>query len=138
MATPFYSDDYATLALDENIPCIRLVLNGVPRHSEHYATIQAKRLELMRNEIGNFPRLHMLTDSRNAGPVLDEDVAHFKSVIMPAMEQSGIRYLAIVMPAGKFTRLTIQEMTEETKVMTVRYFDLLSDAESWLMQMKGK
>src|SRR5687767_8507983 len=67
MVKPFFKDDYATIELDDSIPCIRLTLDGVPRYSEHYHYVQAKRIELMRLEIKNYPKLHMLTDSRTAG-----------------------------------------------------------------------
>src|SRR5687767_10315564 len=87
MIKPFFKDDFATVELDDSIPCIRLELNGVPRSSEHYHLVQSKRLELMRREIKNYPKLHMLTDSRNAGPVLDEDVEHFKKNVLPEMDK---------------------------------------------------
>lgn len=135
MVKPFYKDDYATIELDDSIPCIRLTLNGIPRHSDHYNHIQAKRLELMNREIRNFPKLHMLTDSRTAGPVLDEDVYHFKMFILPAMERAGVRCLAIVLPTNRFTQLTIKEMTESTRVMKVRYFESMREARHWLRRM---
>jgi hypothetical protein len=135
MIKPFFKDDYATIELDDSIPCIRLELNGVPRSSDHYHLVQSKRLELMRMEIKNYPKLHMLTDSRNASPVLDEDVEHFKKNVLPEMEKTGVRYLAIVIPRSKFTILTIKEMTENTRIMTVRYFESLREAKLWLRKM---
>lgn len=135
MVKPFYQDEYASIVLGESIPCVWLTLQGVPRYSEHYQFVQIKRLELMRREIKNFPKLHMLTDSRLAGPVLDEDVAYFKQHVMPEMEEAGIRYLAVVMPKNKFTRLTIKEMTEEARSMTVRYFEDIQQARRWLEKM---
>jgi len=135
MVKPFYKDDYATIEFDDSIPCIRLTLDGVPRYSEHYNFVQAKRLELVRREVRNYPKLHMLTDSRTAGPVLDDDVNYFKTSVMPEMEKAGIRYLAIVMPNSKFTQLTIREMTQETKFMTVKYFESMREARHWLRKM---
>lgn len=135
MIKPFYQDEYATIELDESIPCVLLTLNGVPRYSEHYNLVQEKRLELMNREIRNFPKLHMLTDSSNAGPVLDEDVAHFKTFVLPAMERAGIKCLAIVVPNNKFTQLTIKEMTESARVMKIRYFESLREARLWLRRM---
>ena len=85
---PFYKDDYATIDLDESIPCVRIIATGVPRYSEHYRFVQAKRLELIYREIQNYSQLHMLTDSRNAGPVLNEDVQHFRTSVIPANAQS--------------------------------------------------
>jgi len=135
MIRPFFKDDYATVELDDSIPCIQITLRGIPKHSEHYQLIQHKRLELMRLEIRNYPKLHMLTDSRTAGPVLEEDVQLFKSTVMPEMEKAGIRYLAIVMPTNKFTQLTIRDMTQDSKSMTVRYFDSIQEARRWLKKM---
>ena len=137
MVNPFYKDEYATIELDDSIPCIRLTLNGMPRYSEHYHFVQSQRMELMYQEIKNYPKLHMLTDSRNAGPVLDEDVEHFKTIILPEMEKAGIRHLAIVMPSGKFTQYTIREMTEKTRVLTVRYFESMREARLWLRKMSN-
>lgn len=135
MVKPFYKDEYATLEMDDSIPCIILTLDGLPRYSEHYQLVQQRRLELMLQEIRNYPKLHMLTDSRTAGPVLDEDVVYFRSHVLPEMEKAGIRYLAIVMPSSKFTQLTIKEMTEGSKVMNVRYFSSMREARHWLRKM---
>ena len=77
MVKPFFKDEYATIELDETIPCVKLTLDGIPRYSEHYQFVQARRLQLMHEQVRNYPKLHMLTDSRTAGPVLDEDVEYF-------------------------------------------------------------
>jgi len=135
MVKPFFKDEYATVELDDTIPCVKLTLNGIPRYSEHYQFVQTKRLQLMHEQIRNYPKLHMLTDSRTAGPVLDEDVEHFKSKVMPEMEKAGVRYLAIVMPKSKFTQLTIKEMTEHTLVIKVQYFESMREARHWLRKM---
>ena len=135
MAKPFFEDEYALIEFDETIPCVKVTLRGVPKGSEHYQLVQAKRLELMTQEVRNYPKLHMLTDSTTAGPVLDEDISYFKDEVMPAMEKAGVRYLAIVVPTNKFTQLTIREMTQDADVMKVRYFDSLRDAKQWLRRM---
>jgi hypothetical protein len=92
-------------------------------------------MELMRQEVKNYPKLHMLTDSRTAGVILDEDVEYFKCSILPEIEKSGIRYLAIVMPSSKFTQLTIREMTQQTRVLTIKYFESMREARLWLRKM---
>lgn len=135
MVKAYFQDEYATIELDETIPCVKLTLNGIPRYSEHYQFVQARRLQLMHEQIKNYPKLHMLTDSRTAGPVLNEDVEYFKSKVMPEMERAGVRYLAIVMPKNKFTQLTIKEMIEHTQVMKVQYFESMREARHWLRKM---
>jgi hypothetical protein len=131
-AKPFYEDSYAKIEFDESIPCIKLTLDGVPRYSEHYQLVQRKRIELLKQEAKKFSRISMLTDSSTAGPVLDEDVSFFKHQILPDMEKAGVRFLAIVMPESKFTQLTIREMTERTRSITVKYFDSMREARTWL------
>ena len=128
----FYQDEYATIELDESVPCVKLKLDGMPKSSEHYKLVQEKRMELMHRESKRHKLLHMLTDSRKAGPVLDEDVEYFRKSVLPEMEQAGVRYLAIVNPTSLFTRLTVQEMTESASLLTVRGFDSVREAREWL------
>jgi hypothetical protein len=132
---PYFEDEYATILLDDSIPAVTVTMRGIPKSSEHYQLVQRKRLELMNLEVKNYPQLHMLTDSRTAGPVLDEDVDYFKSQVLPQMERAGIRYLAIVMPNNKFTQLTIKDMTSEVKIMRIRYFGSMREARFWLRKM---
>lgn len=127
-----YQDEYATIELDDSVPCVKLKIDGIPRYSEHYQLVQMKRLEAMHLGLQRHRMLHMLTDSRTAGPVLEEDVTYFREKIMPEMERAGVRYLAIVMPSSLFTRMTIQEMTQNPQVMNVRYFESIREAREWL------
>ena len=135
MIRPFFQDEYATLELDDSIPCIRMTLNGVPRYSEHYEMVQQKRLDLMHQEIKNYPKLHMLADSRKAGLVLDEDVDFFKTQVLPEIEKTRVRFLSIVMPTNKFAQLAIRDMTHDVSIITVRYFHSLREARAWLRKI---
>lgn len=132
MVKLYYKDEYATIELDDEVPCVKLTLQGVPRFSEHYQLVQVKRLELMHRELKNFEILHMLTDSRAAGPVLNEDVEFFKLNVLPEMERAGIRFLAVVMPSGRVTRLTVQEMLADANSASVKTFEDMRQARSWL------
>lgn len=135
---PYYEDEYATVAFDESIPCVLLAFHGIPRYSEQYRLVQQKRLELIRIHKKNYPTLQLLTDSRTAGPVIEEDVAYFKSSVLPEIERVGIRFLAIVMPKNIFTRLTIDEMTGETRQLTVRYCQTMEEARTWLKRVAAE
>ena len=128
----YYQDDYATIELDESVPCVKLKLEGMPKSSSHYKLVQSKRIELLHREAKRHKLIHMLTDSRKAGPVLDEDVEYFRLTVLPEMERAGVRFLAIVRPTSLFTRLTVQEMTESASLMTVRGFDSVREAREWL------
>lgn len=132
MVKLFYKDEYATIELDDEVPCVKMTLFGVPKFSEHYQLVQIKRLELLHREIANFEILHMLTDSRSAGPVLPEDVEFFKLNVLPEMERVGVRYLAVVMPTGKLTRMTVHDMVADANTMEVKTFEDMREAKIWL------
>ncbi len=128
----YYEDTYAKIEFDPMIRAVKLTLDGVPRYSEHYQFVQRKRVELVKREAKRFGRVNLLTDSSTAGPVLDEDVTFFKQQILPDLEKAGVRFLAIVMPESKFTQHTIREMTERSRSISVKYFDSMREARSWL------
>jgi hypothetical protein len=130
--TLYYQDEYATIELDESVPCVKVKMDGMPKSSEHYQFIQTKRLELMHDAAKRHKLLHMLTDSRTAGPVLEEDVKYFREKVLFEMEKAGVRFLAVVMPSNVFTRMTIQDMTSNTNLITVRYFESVREAREWL------
>ena len=132
---PFYHDEYAKLELDDSGPCVRLTLNGVPRCSDHFKMVLHKLLELIHREIKNYPKLHMLADSRKAGLVLDEDVDFFKTQVLPEIEKTRVRFFAIVMPTNKFAQLAIRDMTHDARVITARYFDSMREARAWLRKI---
>jgi hypothetical protein len=63
---------------------------------------------------------------------LNEDVDYFKSEVMVEMERAGIKYLAVVMPSGVFTRLTVKEMTADARTIEVKTFERMQEARAWL------
>lgn len=128
----FYSDQYASLSVVESVPCIKVKLSGVPRGSDHYQLIQSKLLEIIRNQIHKYCRLHLLTDSTEAGLVLDEDMLYYKMNIIPRLEEAGIRYHAIVLPQNFFARWIRSQSTISHRKLKVEFFDRLRDARRWL------
>lgn len=128
----FYEDQYAMVSFVESVPCIKVKLSGVPHSSEHYQYVHSKLLEFIHSEIENYCRLHLLTDSTQAGLVLDEDLSFYKMNVIPAIEKAGIRYHAIVIPQSLFGRLFFQEISLSTKKLKVAYFNTISGACKWL------
>ena len=128
----FYEDQYAMVSFVDSIPCIKVRLSGVPHSSEHYQFVYLKLLEVINSEIDNYCRLHLLTDSTKAGLVLEEDITHYKTHVIPAIERAGIRYHAIVLPESLFGRLFVQQASFSTKKLKVEYFNTISGACKWL------
>jgi len=128
----FYEDQYASVSVVESVPCVKVKLSGFPQGSDHYQYVQIKLLETIRNQISNFCRLHLLTDNTEAGLVLDEDMTYFKSNIIPAMEEAGIRYHAIVLPQNFFARVIKNQTAVPNRKLKVAYFDSVLGAFKWL------
>lgn len=128
----FYEDKYAVVSFDESIPCISVILSGVPHCSEHYKLVHLKVLQCIQGKIGKHPRLHLLTDSTKAGIVLEEDLAYYKMHILPAMGDAGIRYHAIVLPKGAFGRFFMHQVSLSTEKLEVKCFNTAPSAYEWL------
>lgn len=127
-----YEDQYASLTVVESVPCIKIKLSGFPHDSDHYQFVQSKLLEIIWNQIHNFCRLHLLTDSTEAGLVLEEDIMYYKANIIPRLEEAGIRYHAIVLPSNFVARLIRNQTAFSNCKLKVEYFEKLWDARKWL------
>lgn len=128
----FYEDQYASVSVMESIPCVKVKLSGFPRGSDHYQYVQSKLLEAVQSTASSFCRLHLLTDNTEAGLVLDEDIVFFKSRIIPAMEEAGIRYHAIVLPQNFFGDVIKSQTSLSNRKLKVAYFDSVTRASKWL------
>ena len=128
----FYEDQYAKVSFVESIPCIKVKLSGVPRCSEHYQFVNTKLVDFIQSEIANYCRLHLLTDSTEAGMILDEDMMYYRLNIIPALEKAGIRYHAVVLPESFIARLFVNQTSLSTKKLKVEYFNTISGACKWL------
>ena len=128
----FYEDQYASVSVVESVPCVKIKLSGFPTGSDHYRFVQSKLLETIWNQINNFCRLHLLTDSTEAGLVLEEDIMYYKMNIIPQLEEAGIRYHAIVLPPNFCSRWIRNQMALSHRKLKVEFFDKLLDARRWL------
>jgi len=128
----FYEDEYASVSVVESVPCVKIKLSGFPTGSDHYRFVQSKLLETIWNQINNFCRLHLLTDSTEAGLVLEEDIMYYKMNIIPRLEEAGIRYHAIVLPPNFVARWIRNQMDFSNRKLKVKFFDTLADARKWL------
>ena len=128
----FYEDQYASVSVVESVPCVKIKLSGFPKGSDHYQFVQSKLLETIWNQINNFCRLHLLTDSTEAGLVLEEDIMYYKMNIIPRLEEAGIRYHAIVLPSNFVARWIRNQMALSNHKLKVKFFDTLRDARKWL------
>jgi hypothetical protein len=128
----FYEDQYASVSVVESVPCVKVKLSGFPSGSDHYQFVQSKLLETVRDQIKKYCRLHLLTDTTEAGLVLDEDMMYYKMNIIPAMEEAGIRYHAIVLPKNFFGRWIRNQTFLTNRKLKVEYFDSVLSAFGWL------
>jgi hypothetical protein len=128
----FFEDQYAEVTLHESIPCVKIKLDGVPKTSEHYQLVYRKLVESVEVTTKQYYRMHLLTDSTNAGFVLDEDIHFYQHYVLPAIERAGLRYHAIVLPKSYLGRLFVNQHAMKTNKLQIKYFDSVRSACSWL------
>jgi hypothetical protein len=127
-----YKDTYANVSLIESVPCIRIRLNGVPQSSEHYQFVQNKLVEFLYIAKQNYFKIHLLTDISKAGLVLDEDMNFYNENIIPAIENSGVRHHAMILPENFFVRMVVNQFSPPSKKIHVEYFNNVKAANRWL------
>jgi hypothetical protein len=59
-------------------------------------------------------------------------MTYFKMNIIPAMEEAGIRYHAIVLPQNFFGRFIKSQTALSNRKLKVEYFDSVLNAFKWL------
>jgi hypothetical protein len=128
----YYSDNYATIEWDATAQCIRTTLTGIPRHSHHFRLIQRKRLEFISLLRDRFQDFCILTDSRKAGPLIPDDIAFFRTKVVPRMATLGVKKMAVLEPESIFSKLVIREMMEGSNHIHLAMFGTEEAAKNWL------
>jgi hypothetical protein len=74
----------------------------------------------------------MLGDTSRCEIIAVEDQDWTNSNWAKRAIEAGLRYNAIVLSEDIFGRLSIEAITEDAKVVKVKYFDNIAEAKEWL------
>jgi hypothetical protein len=128
----FYHDNYANVSLVDAVPCIKVKISGVAQSSDHYQQVHEQIIESVQSGKRDYFRLHLMTDNSKAGLMLEEDMEYYKNIVVPALEKSGIRYHAVVLPENHFLRIIHNQIFTSTHRLKVEFFNTLVGASKWL------
>jgi hypothetical protein len=75
-----------------------------------------------------------LADTRNLGPMTQEDQEWLNSSWFPLMIKAGMRAMAIIVPRRVVTQMSVKRVMSKIdgKELATSYFDALEDARRWL------
>jgi hypothetical protein len=76
----------------------------------------------------------LLTDSRKAGPLIPDDIAFFRTKVVPRFASLGIRKVAVIEPESIFSKLVIRDMMEGARTVELLLFGCEEEALEWLQK----
>ncbi len=123
---------YLILEYDEALQCIVQYWKGFAKSGEFREGIN-KSLEFFKQKKVD----KIISDTKNLSLIKKEDTDWVAKEVTPAMVKQGLRYMAFIVPSSVFTQLSVDNYkTEAGKSVTIRYFDQLNDAKTWLSEVK--
>lgn len=122
-----FSNENGDVFYDEQTDCICLILKGYSE-SSFYRALLDKAIELM----ARYNTCKMLGDTSRCEIIAVEDQDWTNSNWAKRAIEAGLRYNAIVLSEDIFGRLSIEAITEDAKVVKVKYFDNIAEAKEWL------
>ena len=77
----------------------------------------------------------IISDAKQQKVIQFEDLEWMKYFVIPGMINSGVEYLAIVMPENTFGQIAMRSFAEAAKEITVNLFEDLLAAKYWISNL---
>ena len=78
----------------------------------------------------------IISDAKQQKVIQIEDLEWMKYFVIPGMINSGVKYLAIVIPESTFGKLAMKSFAEAANEITVNLFEDLLSAKEWILNLK--
>ena len=75
----------------------------------------------------------IISDTKQQKVIQPEDLKWMKQFIIPGMINSGVEYLALVMPENPLGKIAMQSFAEAANEITVKLFEDLLSANEWIL-----
>lgn len=129
-----YETKNVQMYIDESVPCLINVWNGfIP--SKNFRDAILKLVELLKEHRPNYPKLHLLADTRTLGVVSRDDVQWVSNEINPLYLEVGTQFEAFVLSQDAFGQMAVKRyvsQTTEKGSFTVQMFTDIDEAKAWL------
>jgi hypothetical protein len=129
-----YETKNVQMFIDESVPCLVNVWNGFVPSIEFRQSI-LKLVELLKEQRPNYPKLHLLADTRTLGVISRNDVEWVTQEINPLYLEAGAQFEAFVLSKDAFGQIAVNRYVSQTTAkgeFIVQIFDDLEKAKDWL------
>ena len=128
-----FNSPYLSIHWNEKIPCVMMEWKKFVKGSAFRGGLD-KGLELLISKGTS----RWLADLRSLQVLDQKDQEWSNEDWFPRAIAGGIRYMAIVVPLDVLAEMSVNRIMERVKNtnLTVHYFSVLGEAESWLKQFK--
>jgi hypothetical protein len=127
-----FQNDYQSIRLDEDVPCLIYKVGRLPSNSESIREGGRTLVRLSQEH----PVKSVLVDARDSLGVLFEDIEWNSLYVTPRLIQAGIRKIAIIGLNNDVVKMSVQEYMELTANAPLHQFVFKTEeeAKTWLKE----
>ena len=123
---------YLTIEYDREMNCILQHWKGFAK-SEEFREGILQSLNFFKQMKAD----KIISDTRNFSVVKREDTDWVAKDITPLLVKSGLKKMAFILPASAFTQISVNNFKKEAnQILTIQYFDSLTNAKEWLASVQ--
>ncbi len=129
-----YETKNVQMFIDESVPCLVNIWNGFLPSAEFRNSI-LKLVELLKEHRPNYPKLHLLADTRTLNVVSRNDIQWVTEEINPLYLENDVHFEAFVLSKDAFGQVAVNHYVTQTLkqgAFYVQMFDDLEEAKNWL------
>ena len=127
-----FQNDFQSIYLDEEVPCLVYKVGRLPSNSESIREGGRNLVKLCQE----YPVRSVLVDAKDSLGVLFEDIEWNSLYVTPRLIQAGIKKIAIVGLNNDVVKMSVQEYMELTANAPLHQFIFQSEEEAmaWLKE----
>ena len=130
-----FENEYVTIAIDENIPCLEWIGKQYMPSAEFRAS-EEKLLQFYQKYKKKYPTMQVCIDARLVGVVSPKDTQWVAEVILPQVIEAGLTKEGFVVSEG-LSKMTITHYKSATgKSVEIAMFPTVEAAKNWLKESR--
>ena len=126
---------FAEFKFNPEIPCVEMHWNGFVKSDSFRGILEEARIHF-ENLKETYPNLGWLADTIKLRVISKEDRIWVENEYNPKLFQSGLQYMAIVMPEEIFGQMSIKDIVSDNdkhvNTYHMKLFDNEKEAKNWL------
>ena len=128
-----FSNEYAQIHLDEELPCLHVCTLNLPKSSEQLRKAMLALISVSEQYYRKYRLNGILSDTSQAAGAVSEDLEWVANQVVPRLAEAGVRKMAIINPQLALGQHSMDEYLQLTVgKLEQRVFPSNKEAEEWL------